>query len=374
MNNRYIGLSLNNIAVAARQVMGVEHVQICRASRRTNKLMTVATSSAADSDRQDVLSRPIDDPSLTQLWQNHRPGNAVKVHVGRVDQRYVVFLPMEVEGSIWGVLACFQRPPFSDGQRERSRPIVSLVEQVLAQRVRRLGCAQRLGRARRIEGKIVEAEERFRRDVAEELHGRVQTKLLMVSHTLEWCRQNVSEADAVRVRLSEVIRDVESIREEDVRKLSHRLHPGLIRVALRPAVHHLVATYSAVMTVDVEESEEFCHADSPMDSLIPADARITTYRVIEEALSNAVRHGQARHASVRLNIRRNALVVDVWDDGCGFVAEPGSSGIGLELLDIRLASAGGKLRVGSTSQGTLISAEIPLKGRLRYTSPSASQA
>lgn len=85
------------------------------------------------------------------------------------------------------------------------------------------------------------------------------------------------------------------------------------------------------------------------------------YRVAQEAISNALRHAQARQVSVRLFKRQRSVVLEIGDDGCGF--EPGTmpGGLGLASMRERARAAGGKLTITSQAgSGTRVRLAIPV--------------
>jgi len=84
------------------------------------------------------------------------------------------------------------------------------------------------------------------------------------------------------------------------------------------------------------------------------------YRIVQEAVSNAVRHAGARRIAIELAEERGAVHVHVSDDGRGF--DPGAprEGFGLTGMRERVALLRGELEIASSSAGTRVSAAIPL--------------
>ena len=94
---------------------------------------------------------------------------------------------------------------------------------------------------------------------------------------------------------------------------------------------------------------------------LPDVYNITLYRVLQEALTNIVKHAQASQVWVDLTIEDNMVTLTVQDDGHGFRGEAPSNGIGLAGLQERLTVAGGKLSISSTpKRGTILTAQFPL--------------
>jgi len=95
---------------------------------------------------------------------------------------------------------------------------------------------------------------------------------------------------------------------------------------------------------------------------IGAQAELDVVRIVNEALSNAVRHGQATRASVSITAKGAEIEVQVQDDGAGFDATfpPGNDSVGLQSISERLESRGGELRIESEpGAGTTLTARLP---------------
>ena len=145
---------------------------------------------------------------------------------------------------------------------------------------------------------------------------------------------------------------------EELRALVHGiLPPELLHGGLRPAIHALARRSTVPMSTDVEVGR----LAEPLEA--------TAYFVVAEALTNVAKHAHAASATVMARVERDALRVEVRDDGVGGADPQGSGFVG--LAD-RLAACGGRLVVESPSgHGTLVAATIPLgedtQRRLRPT-------
>jgi len=92
-----------------------------------------------------------------------------------------------------------------------------------------------------------------------------------------------------------------------------------------------------------------------------ADALDNLYRIAQEAVANARRHGRAAAIHITLNVRPTTVRLSVLDDGVGFAATPvTSTGMGLKIMQVRAAIIGAQLSIKPASQGgTLVSCECP---------------
>jgi two-component system sensor histidine kinase UhpB len=105
-------------------------------------------------------------------------------------------------------------------------------------------------------------------------------------------------------------------------------------------------------------------ATSPTGALSP-EVELALYRILQEALSNVVRHAGASHARVRIGRADGVVEAIVEDDGRGFrvdrVLSAGDAGLGLFGMKERAASLGGDVRVESEpGRGTRVSVRIPV--------------
>jgi signal transduction histidine kinase len=102
-----------------------------------------------------------------------------------------------------------------------------------------------------------------------------------------------------------------------------------------------------------------CELQGGEDRLTP-QLEDTVYRVVQEALSNVVRHSGAARADVTVEERHDQVVVVVRDDGAGFVADGESSGFGLIGMRERVAFAEGELQIeASPGAGAVVRATLP---------------
>ncbi len=217
-----------------------------------------------------------------------------------------------------------------------------------------------LGRSRRL---LAEREEALRRQIAEMLHGRVQTRLLVawqwLRQALALVRSDLPRAEALVVSASD---EIHRVQQEDVRQASHLLHPSIVDIGLVPAVRSLAARFGDQVRIVTEVDPRVARIDDDLDGGIPPVVRLAAYRVIEEALGNVLAHAGAQN--VRLSLALEAaghLAIRVQDDGRGFdPARPTSGGLGLRSVAGRVADLGGTWRLDNLPRGAVLSATLPL--------------
>jgi signal transduction histidine kinase len=202
--------------------------------------------------------------------------------------------------------------------------------------------------------RVVSAQELERQRLARELHdetGQALTSILLGLKSVEDAK-SASEASAA---VSE-LRDLVVTTLQDVRRLAVELRPkALDDFGLVSALERLVETFHEQTGIEVDLEPRLG------EDRLPFDVDTTLYRITQEALTNVVKHAQARHVSIVLTRRDGSVSAVIEDDGRGFSSEP-SDGDGLGLLGMRerIALVGGRLEIESSPDaGTTLSIEVP---------------
>jgi signal transduction histidine kinase len=173
-----------------------------------------------------------------------------------------------------------------------------------------------------------------------------------------WSQQS-GEALAL---VTQVYHELDENREQDVRQASYLLHPSFIREGLTPAVYALAERCEGEVAVTVAVDSALAAWDTPIRNRLPEALRLAAFRIVEEALGNVMRHGQATTAHITLGIEEHSsLVITVGDNGCGFDVEQVRPGLGLASIESRVRQAGGNWRIMSVlAKGTTVSVCLPL--------------
>lgn len=220
---------------------------------------------------------------------------------------------------------------------------------------------EELREARRV---LASQDEKLRKHIAESLHGRVQNRLLLAQLHLARIRESLQPAPVhTAEQLAEVETRLESLREEEIRRLSHLLHPAIVSIGLIPAVEELAEEYERLLDVVVQVDPELARLDDPLQGRIAESIRLTVYRVLAEALQNSLAHGAARSAKIELMLSADAARIDVRlsDDGCGFDPEQVRIGLGLQTIGARVTDSGGTWEMQScVGAGTTLVFSMPL--------------
>jgi signal transduction histidine kinase len=214
-------------------------------------------------------------------------------------------------------------------------------------------------RIRDLGGRLLQAQENERSRLARELHDDVGQQMALLSMDLQALKMaDPAMADRAGTLAREAIARTDTI-ARTLHDLSHRLHPAKLRVlGLVPALNGLQRELSKSKTSTSTIS--FSHDNVPAG--LPHDLTLCLFRVAQEALQNAVRHGRARTIAMHLRGSPSSLTMTIVDDGVGFdVKETWGSGLGLVSMTERLESIGGGMSVRSSpGAGTRIEVNVPI--------------
>ena len=207
------------------------------------------------------------------------------------------------------------------------------------------------------------AQEDERGRIARDLHdslGQALTGLMIGLRTIE----GSSQEEAVQLQARE-LRRIGSEMHDEVRRLARGLRPAVLDdLGLVPALERYVADLAAAHQIDAKFER-----DCQEGIKLPADVQTAVYRIVQEAATNAVRHGKSQHVQVKLSCSPALLTIVICDDGVGFnVSKALRSGqdncpFGLLSIHERASLLGGEAAITSRpGQGTQVKANFPLKG------------
>lgn len=212
---------------------------------------------------------------------------------------------------------------------------------------------------RQLERQILEISDREQRRIGRDLHdglGQHLTALELLNQTLVGKLRR--EAPALVAPATDLSRQIREIITQ-VRLLSHNLSPVPLEAdGLMIALGELAAGTAAMGGVECRLA-----CEKPV-SMSDANAATHLYRIAQEAVNNALKHGLAKKIDIILAERGTGLEMRVADDGRGFnAAEARKPGLGLRMMQYRAQLLGGALDVNSKpGRGTLVFCSLPKKG------------
>ena len=267
----------------------------------------------------------------------------------RLGARTGLYVPLVVGGRPIGLIVAHDRdgndPRFTDADlrltesfAQRAAVAVDLSERVAGDAVRR----------------VVEAQELERRRLARELHDQTGQELTSVLLGLKGVEEAKTDAERVEALATVRAQVVETL--HDVRRLAVELRPkALDDFGLVAALERLRDTFAEQTGMRVE-------LEASVGDRLPSDVETALYRIVQEALTNIVKHAQASSVSLVVTRSERAITAVIEDDGSGFAANGGGEGLGLLGMAERLALLGGTLKTESSpGAGATIVAEVPLR-------------
>jgi PAS domain S-box-containing protein len=280
-------------------------------------------------------------PTRVDDWASV-PGELARVLREGLGVSCSVGCPIIVEGQAWGAIAVHwkERPAQSADNEARLGQFADLVATAIANAEAR----DQLAASRT---RLLTAGDDARRRVVRDLHDGAQQRLVHAIINLKLAAQALpANGDEAALRVAEARTHTE-LGTEALRELAHGILPAaLTNGGLRAGLDAVAARLEVPVQLDVPR-ERFA-----------AEIEASAYFVVAEALTNVVKHANAKHAEVRAFIEDGTLQVHVRDDGTGG-ADPG--GHGLVGLADRVTALGGRLAVrDAAGGGTLVAASMPL--------------
>ena len=268
------------------------------------------------------------------------------------DATEAILVPLVFRGEPLGVLAAVN----GAGERRFGDEDEQLLMSIAASAATAVATARSVAAARlRLS---VEAADQARARWARELHDETLQGLTGVRMVLS---AGLARDDGGALRRAADTADAHLGEEmRKLRDLIAELRPAALDdLGLGPAIESLAKRQAAIAGFAVE-------VDIGLDSeqRLARDTETAIYRIVQEALSNAVKHAQAEHVGLQVELRSDQVQLVVQDDGRGF--EPGGvhAGFGLTGMRERALLAGGRLSVTSAAGGpTSVTAVLPLPHR-----------
>lgn len=203
--------------------------------------------------------------------------------------------------------------------------------------------------------KLMNAREEERRYLATELHDAVGQSLVAMRLRLQTLAESVKEVAGHRVgEIFQMAQDCHELIRE-VRHICHGLYPPTLQSLGLVAALQQLASHCDQGGVN---GDVIC--DSKLESLrFSPDVEIAVFRIAQEAVSNALRHGRAENITIEISYEKNTLRMSVLDDGVGFdLSETRCSGIGLNTMQERCQAVGGEFMMQSEPGQTRIDVTV----------------
>ena len=302
------------------------------------------------------------DAELRRYLEQCKPGDIIRVSY---DTRWNRAVPVSfsclIRASHHLLLTAEVRERAADRMRRTGDGLSVLENRMLRHYFRLLRIQQsldsRLERGRRNPGPAVVMEqlERERARLGRELHTGAGQAYSAIRYQLEWIEKKAPDLpEEIRECLQRIGKAAQDA-DTEVRAVSQWLHPPdwqalSLADALRNLWHTsgIPETFQASLTLDKLDPEP------------PHWMRIAIYRIVQEGLSNAIRHSGATQLVLTLKASERTVLLRLEDNGRGFDAAAGNGkGIGLRSMREQVKALGGEMLVQSGAQGTILEVRIP---------------
>jgi signal transduction histidine kinase len=270
--------------------------------------------------------------------------------LGVTDASVALLVPLVYRGRALGVLAAFDRLSGDEGFTDDD-------EQVM--RAFAASAATAVATARTVEEDrlrhSLQAAEAERRRWARELHDETLQALGGLNVLLKSAARS-SDPEVLRAAIGDATEHV-SREIENLRAIITELRPAALdELGLEPALATLATRVGAASGLEVETAID-------VGRRLEGEQETVAYRVVQEALSNVVKHAQATRVSVSVTTAGGELRIVVADDGRGFDPAAPASGFGIVGMRERIDLAGGHLAIEPNDPGTRVEVVLPAHAR-----------
>jgi len=217
--------------------------------------------------------------------------------------------------------------------------------------------------------RLMHAQEDERKRLARELHDDLSQQLAVLSIDLGNLKRQIPEQESNTRAQSDLIQQKLVKTAENVRQLSHQLHPALLEYSgLVPALQSYCEDFSSMSGIYVTFT-----ADQSIGPVEP-DIALNLFRITQEALQNIAKHAHVKQAQVCLRDSAGLLCLAIEDRGTGIVGDSQGRGLGLVSMRERTRVMGGTFEITSEpNQGTAVVVKVPMPAAPCHTSASPSE-
>jgi signal transduction histidine kinase len=321
----------------------------------------VIAAAAGETDHSVGIRIPVAGSTSGQVLERGRPMRISNVstelrisarELGLPEAQTALIVPMYYRGVAIGVLTAYDRGP-------KREPFTASDEQLLRTFAASAANAVAISRSvecDRLRSTIATAEAE-RRHWARELHDQTLQSLGALRVLLAGALRR-GETEVLAAAVEQAVGDIES-EIGNLRAIIADLRPMLLDdVGLRAAIEALVERRRG------DDLEIACELELPEGrddaGLIAPEIETTIYRLVQEALTNVVKHANATAVHVSVTLAGGWAKIEISDNGIGFDTEAPHAGFGLAGIHERVYLAGGEITIGSGAQGTVLHARVPV--------------
>ena len=287
---------------------------------------------------------------------SNRVGHGLEPIAG--EARSAIVAPLGFRDRAHGVLVAFDRmgsdEPFDSDDEH-------LLSSFAASAAIAIATAQSVGADRlRLSTRASEGE---RARWARELHDETLQELGALKMMLDSALQT-GETEAMRSALDQALTQIDTS-IVNLQALITELRPAALdEIGLTPALETLFARVSATSGLDIDRHLHLAYAEGRSATRLEAETERTLYRLVQEALSNTVKHASAERVTIEVTEHADVVTIQISDDGSGFDPSRRGDGFGLLGMQERTELVGGTISIESSpGGGTTVRATVPARHR-----------
>lgn len=212
--------------------------------------------------------------------------------------------------------------------------------------------------------RITRRELEVRAEVAQRLHGSLQQSVILVERRVRDVQRDLGLSDATAVHAREelaiVLQELLVLRERDVRAASESLRPTAIELGAPQAIRLLLSRLPSSISFEVSIDERFERLERLDNPRLEISLRVLIVEIVQEALSNALKHGRADHVELEIGFEEGPVLCVVFrDDGVG-PQDARQPLRGLRRLRERVVGYSGELDLQLSGRGATLRVRIPM--------------
>lgn len=295
-------------------------------------------------DSETVAAMVMRTGEAARMGSHDNARGAGAAYMRRLGVRCSVGAPIVVGGRLWGaaIVGSTQPGPLPPDCEARVGDFADLVGTAIAN-------AETRAQLRASRARIVAAADDARRRFERDLHDGAQQRLVSLGLELRAAEASVpTELHPLKDQIAHIATDLGAVSQE-LREISHGLHPAVLSKGLAPALKTLGRRSAVPVELDIG-----------VDVQVPERVEVAAYYVVAEALTNAAKHARASKVDVRVDTEGATLRLLIRDDGDG--GADAAKGSGLTGLIDRVEAHGGTMAISSPiGRGTSLAVKIPFE-------------
>ncbi|MEO8210507.1 MAG: triple tyrosine motif-containing protein, partial [bacterium] len=208
--------------------------------------------------------------------------------------------------------------------------------------------------------KLIEAQEIERKRIAHELHDGIAHDVLILKNKASMALKHKEHTEGLEKALEE-ISEQSSATIKEVRNIAYDLHPHqLDRLGFTKTIRSIINDVSKSTNIKFEFETD------NVDEVLSKESEINLYRVVQESITNIIKHSMATEAALKVSRLEDSLLISITDNGLGFNVNSkelneAKHGFGISGIMERIKFMKGEIKIESEiNKGTTLRFKIPI--------------